>query len=265
MQHYISNTIDLQYVLEQVDLAGIKSDSRLGPMSEVIGLCLAMPANLVFSKPGFSRKLSNREIHVTLAGLDYPEYLNEAVPKIQWPFTSAQMYGHRISRHMPQVVDMLIHHPETRRNIVHIGDPSDPQGMDVEKPCMQSIQFIVRDKSFLWTIAHFRSWDLGVGFYYDTRVISALALVVGDLIGIDPEYNFVRYLIGSAHIYDEHLKTIKSAKALEDSMMVSHVRDLGLPNWASARMTALDHIFHAGPKVVAEIKSKVSDYELPKC
>lgn len=239
----ISTNANYRNMLLKVVKDGDRRDSRVGKMNEVLGFQVTMPSNLLLYRPGMSRKLGWVESLMVIAGSFDNRLLQMAAPNLLWPYTVHQAYGLKLAQQLPRVWEQLVEFPETRRAMLHIGQPAD--GYEEEKPCVQSYQFLQRD-GVLNMIAYARSWDLVSGFLYDTMVMGLLTQVMARVLEVVPGQ--VIATAGSGHIYDVDIDEgrLPSSKHTRKHLHYQLKQDLEFDTWESAQHWAQDNLRNFG-------------------
>lgn len=182
----------IHYILEH----GAPVASRLGPSWEILGAKIRVPSSMTPYRPGMIRRLGMVELLQVLSGYFDERHLKKAAPGLKYPYGHVHAYGTKIYQQLPNVIDQLTVDPETRRAMVHIGKPED--GYEVEKPCMQSYQFMVRNGR-LYSFLYARSWDVVSGLPYDIMTLNGVAQVIAQLIGAS--LSTTTCFAASAHVY----------------------------------------------------------------
>ena len=178
--------------------------SRLGTCHEVLGFSTSISSGIVRTRNGFNSRLAMTEAWSMLSGIYHPEMFN-IVANLKADFSWPHAYGLKFAQQIRGVIQQLKDNPETRRAIIHIGQPSD--GYETEKPCVQSYQFMLRN-SFLETFLVMRSWDLWLGFPYDTAVANLISACVARELGVAVLPGNLHCYASSAHIYEKDVDKI---------------------------------------------------------
>lgn len=196
-------------MIDYVLVYGQPKESRLGSTMERINFHVSFPMGQLFYRPGMNRNLGWLESFEVLGGTFTPWAYNLVSPKLVHKYDWDAAYGVRIGRQLELAADQLrnVTGEGNRRVIVHIGDPTDAG--ERPKPCIDSYQFIVNDGK-LDLIASIRSWDLTMGFVYDTMVMGVVGLAMSKHTGFPP--GSIHCNAASAHIY----KTDVDAGRLEN-------------------------------------------------
>lgn len=184
----------VQFILD----TSYEHESRLGITSEIIGATLVFQQNDIPYRIGMTRRLGIVELLQVLSGYFDERHIAKVAPNLKYKYGLTHAYGIKIFHQLPKVINQLADNPETRRAILYIGKPED--GQEEEKPCMQMLQFQIRDKH-LYTSVYARSWDAVSGLPYDVMVINGLSQVIGNL--LDLYMGFTIFHIGSLHVYHE--------------------------------------------------------------
>lgn len=195
--------LSYQSLIDHVYNYGHAKQSRLGPVVERVNYHVSFPMGQLFYRPKMNRNLGWLESFEVLGGTYTPWAYKVVSPKLVHPYGWDAAYGVRIARQLELAADQLrnVMGERNRRVIVHIGDPTDAG--EQPKPCIDSYQFIV-NQGKLDLIASIRSWDLTMGFVYDTMVMGVVGLAMSKHTGFPP--GSIHCNAGSAHVYDADVK-----------------------------------------------------------
>jgi thymidylate synthase len=161
-----------------------------------------------------SRALAFVESLQVLSGYFDERLISKAAPGLVYSYGYQHAYGTKIFQQLPKVIDQLKSNPESRRAVIHIGKPED--GQETEKPCIQTIQFLIRDNQ-LHTMIFARSWDAVMGLPYDVSVANFLAEVVRSILSYGKDNPLgsgnVYGMASSLHIYNRDIQKVTDVSA----------------------------------------------------
>jgi thymidylate synthase len=103
------------------------------------------------------------------------------------------------------VIDLIKHHPDSRRMIVSAWNPEDVPTMALP-PCHTLFQFYVVDGKLSCQLYQ-RSGDIFLGVPYNIASYSLLTSLIARECGLEVG-EFV-HTLGDAHIYDNHIEQVK--------------------------------------------------------
>lgn len=186
-------------LLHHIDALGEKQESRLGPVSELLGATVMFGSLTIPYRPGMTRRLGFVEGLQVLSGYFDERHIKRAAPALRYPYGLTHAYGIKIAQQLPKVIQQLRENPNSRRAIVHIGKPED--GYETEKPCIQSYQFQLR-RDRLFTTVYARSWDAISGLPYDVMTVNMVAQIVASLLPRVFEYE-TTFHTASLHLYQD--------------------------------------------------------------
>lgn len=194
------NVRDLVIYIQQ---NGEFQTSRLGPVHEILNAQITIPSDSGIYRPGMAPRLGLVEMLQVVSGYFDERLLKEVAPNLLYDYGLVHAYGIKIAQQLPNVINQLRNNPSTRRAIVYIGKPED--GYEVEKPCMQMLQFQIRNGQ-LYTSVYVRSWDVVSGLPYDVVVMNGLAQIVAAM----TETNALEttFMVASAHVYLESWQNV---------------------------------------------------------
>ena len=170
-------------------------------------------------------------------------HIKKVVPKLAYPYGHANAYGQKVSQQLPYVIQQLIDYPDTRRAVLHIGKAED--GQEHTKPCMQTVQFQIRNGK-LHTTVFARSWDVLSGLPYDSILMQGVCQIMAKLLGRSVEPGPVTFMASSLHVYsdawDRHDIRPGTYKIPWNSVEI--VRDFedfdDVRNWAHDELNSID-------------------------
>jgi len=177
---------------------GESQPSRIGDMYEELNSTVTFKRLEVAYRPGMARRLGMVEILQFWSGYFDERHIKKVVSSLAYPYGHANAYGQKVSQQLPFVIAQLINHPESRRAILHIGKAED--GQERTKPCMQSVQFQIRNGQ-LFTTVYARSWDALSGLPYDSILMQGVAQIMAKILQIHP--GPVTFHAASLHVYEE--------------------------------------------------------------
>ena len=258
---YIVELNWLPEIYEVIVQTGDKQDSRLGAVREILGAGLPSSSFSQPYRPGMARRLGFVELLQVISGYFDERHISKAAPSLRYPYGPTHAYGIKIYQQLGKVVEQLETNKGTRRAMVHIGKPED--GQELEKPCMQSIQYLERDDHLL-SFVYARSWDLVSGAPYDIMVMNGLNQMVANIIGLKP--GVCHYYAVSAHVYTEVWNEIKGRYKIDLLNDVSPFPDffrlpvfdtlLQYREWAIDQLNDLDNWEKGLPKGVEIFNDK---------
>ena len=110
---------------------------------------------------------------------------------------------------LQEVIDQL-KNPETRSSRRLLVSAWNPEQLDkmALPPCHVLMQFHVREGRFLSCSLYQRSGDVGLGVPFNIASYSMLTHLMAHHCGLESD-EFV-YILGNAHIYEEHLEVLKT-------------------------------------------------------
>jgi len=183
-------------VINQIRQTGMVHQSRLGPTIEVMNASIRFPMDHAPYRPLMARKLGIVEALQFLSGYFDPRHSKSVAPKARYPFIVTHAYGLKAANQLPGIIDQLKSKAGTRRAILHIGQTGD--GFEVEKPCIQSYQFMIRNGQLFMTVWA-RSWDAISGLPYDVTVANIVGQVISQLVGVEAAWT--TFMTTSLHYY----------------------------------------------------------------
>lgn len=221
---------------------GERQPSRIGLTYEELNSTVAFKRNEIAYRPGMARRLGMVEILQFWSGYFDERHITKVVPKLAYPYGHANAYGQKVSQQLPFVIQQLVDWPGSRRAILHIGKPED--GQERTKPCMQSVQFQIRDGK-LFTTVFARSWDVLSGLPYDSILMQGVAQIMAKLVGASPAT--VTFMASSLHVYEEAWARFGDTPAGSYKLpwnAVEIVRDFedfdDVRNWAMDELNRID-------------------------
>lgn len=105
------------------------------------------------------------------------------------------------------VKKLLTDHPETRRAVIHIKEPSNKESNDVN--CTICLQFFIREGK-LYLTTYMRSNDIWLGFPYDVFQFSCMQVLMSMELGL--ELGTYTHISGSLHLYKRDYEKIVGEK-----------------------------------------------------
>ena len=216
-------------------------ESRIGATYEELNSTVEFKQFEVAYRPRMARRLGMVEILQFWSGYFDERHIEKVVPKLAYPYGHANAYGQKVSQQLPYVIQQLIDYPDTRRAILHIGKAED--GQEHTKPCMQTVQFQIRDGE-LFTTVYARSWDVLSGLPYDSILMQGVCQIMAKLVGVTPAT--VTFMASSLHVY--HEAWIRLGETVADYKIpwnaVEIVRDFedfdDVRNWAHDELNSID-------------------------
>lgn len=190
-------------IITTIKFNGEVHQSRLGPTVELMNASIRFPMDHAPYRPKMARRLGVVEALQTLSGYFDPRHSESVAPGARYPFIMTHAYGVKIAHQLPKVIDQLKLNRGTRRAVIHIGKPED--GQEVDKPCIQSYQFNVRNGRLMMTVWA-RSWDAISGLPYDVIVANLVGQTVAQLLGVEPAHT--TFMATSLHYYISDLERI---------------------------------------------------------
>lgn len=142
-------------------------------------------------------------------------------------------YGHRISKHLPGLLNLMRQDPHTRRAAFPIIEETDDFFTTREYPCMLGFQFLIRDDA-LHMVTFARSQDLTRVLPMDVMFHTTLQEVIAYSLGCN--LGTYTHHCGSLHVQD-HVNLQKEFKDLSTGIYMSdpsHSVHWAL-DWASFR------------------------------
>lgn len=232
-------------ILNHIYKNGEVFDSRIGMTTEMMNFRMKTTPTEIVYRPGMSRSLGFVEVLQVLSGYFDERQLRSVAPNLLYDYGITHAYGIKIAHQIPKVIDQLKNNPGTRRAIIYIGKPED--GFEEEKPCIQSIQFLIRKNSLHATV-FVRSWDVISGLPYDTMVVGALTQIIADFMDLD--YGKITWNATSAHYYDvtfdKMIKDFSSKPKDKDGKIKipysSFFVDVRFETWNDVREWAIDQL-----------------------
>lgn len=212
-QKNVRNIFD---VVEFVLVNGMKNESRIGEVTEIMGATLTVDPQELLSRRGMSRTLGIVEALQFISGYFDERHILKAAPKLLYPYGIENAYGQKVSQQLPRVIDQLTRFPDTRRCILHIGKAED--GAEETKPCMQSVQFQIRRRR-LFTTVFARSWDAIHGLPYDVVMFNLVSQVVAKLVGVG--LGNTKFMASNLHVYKTALDAEKGKQRWESTANMS--------------------------------------------
>jgi thymidylate synthase len=120
-------------------------------------------------------------------------------------------YGPRIHGNLNKVVDQLKKDYSTRQAVLTIFDSNKDLNVDVKDvPCTLNLQYFIRDNKLI-ARTNMRSNDVFLGLPYDLTQFIALQGAIAK--ALDIEMGQYVHVVGSMHIYDEHIPQAQWIKA----------------------------------------------------
>ena len=114
-------------------------------------------------------------------------------------------YGYWLGPHgnnmLKNAIEVLRNDRDSRRAIALIGDAGCVEVDQLDVPCTQSMQFLIRD-GCLVTIVNMRSQDLWFGFRNDLPFFQCIAQVVSSMVEAPVYKMYIN--VGSLHVYERH-------------------------------------------------------------
>jgi thymidylate synthase len=240
----------------QIEQEGRSHASRMGPTYEMLDATLTFNSYSAPYRPGISRRLGLVEMLQVFSAYFDERHLKQVAPNLKYQYTLTHAYGIKIAQQLPKVIEQLCDNHETRRAMLYIGKPED--GFEVDRPCMQLVQFQIRD-GLLYTSVYARSWDVLSGLPYDVLVLNGLAQLVAHFTTTAPLRT--TFHVGSLHLYHEVLDQIRERHAEKFSIganpfgqyfKVTFPNDWDdMRNWAMDELNRIDEWEHGLPKGVS--------------
>jgi hypothetical protein len=169
---------------------------------EVLGATVAILPGTMPLRPGFSQRLAWVDAFQAFAGHFDQKQMEKALGHpMRIPYKKASAWG----PYMPDWIlaelwEQLEKNPESRRAVLHLGHG---KLGEQEKPCNTTIQFLIRGGK-LHIFPVMRSWDMGVGAFYDNIVFQLMQKVLAELLGL--ECGHVSVYAVSAHVYTSDIE-----------------------------------------------------------
>jgi hypothetical protein len=205
---------------------------------ELLRQTVVFDADEIVSRRGFSPALAFAEALQVVSGLFDPDIIKEKAPRANHDmFTAAMAYGPRINEQMQGVLDTLNADPASREAFVTVGRPLEA-GKFGAIPCMESVQFLIRDE-FLITVVTHRSWDACTGLPYNVVIDGLLAQVVANLLGVYPGTVVVN--AASLHVYETQIEAGRLEGARDYGRF--EIEELWTRSWQGARSWAVDQLY----------------------
>ncbi|MEE8738338.1 MAG: thymidylate synthase [Bifidobacterium sp.] len=125
---------------------------------------------------------------------------------VQWRSWPAPVPGdpHRTIDQIANVLDLVRHHPDSRRMVVSAWNPAEVENMALP-PCHALFQFYVADGRLSCQLYQ-RSCDMFLGVPFNIASYSLLTMMVAQQAGLEPG-EFV-WTGGDCHIYDNHVDQV---------------------------------------------------------
>jgi thymidylate synthase len=147
--------------------------------------------------------------------------INRNLPVIEGSCYGYKIFGSYGGSEVSQwrrLVELIKADPSTRRAVLDLFDPDvglDPHAAD--SPCACSLQFLVRGDR-LHQVAHMRSNDAIWGLPYDVFIFTTLQELLACELGL--ELGAYSHMVGSIHLYDQHLALAERIVAEYDQGLV---------------------------------------------
>ena len=120
-------------------------------------------------------------------------------------------YGPRIHGNLNKLVEQLKKDYSTRQAVLTIFDSNKDLNVDVKDvPCTLNLQYFIRDNKLI-ARTNMRSNDVFLGLPYDLTQFIALQGAIAK--ALDIEMGQYVHVVGSLHIYDEHIPQAQWIKA----------------------------------------------------
>lgn len=189
-------------IVETLYNEGNKFDSRLGLTYEILAATFVPPIGEMSRRQGFSPRLAWVDALQAVGGYFSAPQMEAALGHpMRIPYNEESSWGIYFS---PSVFAAIWHQLSstsgTRRAMIHFGH--DRLG-EHEKPCCTSMQFIIRDGK-LHLAVNMRSWDIGVGYLYDTTVFNFFLKIFANLLLVDE--GRIAVFVTSAHLYETDVR-----------------------------------------------------------
>lgn len=179
-----------------VGMSGAAHESRIGYTREVLNAKVDFRWNELPYRPGMARKLGIVEALQFISGYFDERHIKVACPSLTYEYGIANAYGQKVSQQLPGVIAQLQENDESRRATLYIGKPED--GHERTKPCMQMVQFQIRNEA-LYTTVYARSWDAIHGLPYDVTMFNLVSQVMASLLNVATARTTV--FAASLHVY----------------------------------------------------------------
>lgn len=211
MNHYEN---DYKKLLNNVLEYGVKQIVRDSVCVAKAGVSIEFEPRLMGEFPMLtSRKMFfknvKHELYWLLSGDTSIKYLRENEVTIWDKFdigdgTIGKSYGYVMSNQIKHALTSIANLDQTRRNVVSLWDVGLIKGGELA-PCYPMFQFVLI-RNTLSIIVTQRSSDLMVGLPYDIGVFYLLLSLVCNRYFLN--IGKVRFNIGNAHIYSEHIEQV---------------------------------------------------------
>lgn len=128
-----------------------------------------------------------------------------------WPAPTPEDPNRTIDQ-ISNVLDLIKHHPDSRRMIVSAWNPAEVEKMALP-PCHALFQFYVSPDGGLSCQLYQRSADLFLGVPFNIASYALLTMMVAQVCGLKPR-EFV-HTFGDLHIYKNHLDQVREQLSRE--------------------------------------------------
>ena len=164
--------------------------------TEWIGCSHYFPANAIPRQPNFNRRLAETITRQVVNGYFDLDEIKQVAPNARHPlFNDVPCdYGVRMGSQFAKAILTLKKDPDSRRAVCILARPDDEK-----PPCIQLIQFFIRDNKII-TVAYMRSWDLLLGYAYDIHLFQTLGSEMSK--ELNKQQGCVWVLVGSSHKYE---------------------------------------------------------------
>ena len=198
MFHHGTTAIKVNNLHPHILRYGDPVSTRGTESKEVRHLIYEMPASHIWTRPRFNTGLALVEGLNLINGRTDLDALRAVAPKTTARFyetNAMSWYAERCGIQMPEVLRRLQHDRGTRKAILYIGAGGDAPE---DTRCTSTIQFMIRDH-WLRCCVSMRSWDMWLGFPYDTAMFSTIAQAVAAV--TDCHQAHLSVVAASAHVY----------------------------------------------------------------
>jgi thymidylate synthase len=138
-----------------------------------------------------------------------PQYVNFTEPD----GTVQGAYGPRITKQLPDLINLLTRYPNTRRAVITLYQHDLEVAENAKDiPCTLSWQFMIVDDK-LCMITSMRSNDAWLGFPYDVFVNTSIQRTIANFMGLD--VGWYQHNVGSMHLYAKHFEAANAAIGLQ--------------------------------------------------